>query len=166
MKSQNKFQSNFIFLLSSLLLLSSVVFSQTSTKDKRIIKDSKLAKTEFIKADKLMSNLFDNAYDAMMQRKEELKEEGYVPTVSITAEILGNEAIVHFQDNGIGVKDDDREKLFTPFFTTKATSRKGTGLGLYVIRKIIEDNHGGKIEMSSHYREGTGFLLRIPAAAA
>jgi lipid-binding SYLF domain-containing protein len=62
MKSQNKFQSNFIFLLCSLLLFSSVVFSQTSTKDKRIIKDSKLAKAEFIKADKLMSNLFDNAY--------------------------------------------------------------------------------------------------------
>ena len=62
MKNTNKFPFNFIFLLSSLLLISSVVFSQTSTKDKRIIKDSKLAKAEFIKADKLMSNLFDNAY--------------------------------------------------------------------------------------------------------
>jgi lipid-binding SYLF domain-containing protein len=62
MKSSSKFQFNFIFLLSSLLLFSSVVFSQTSSKNKRIVNDSKQAKTEFIKADKLMSSLFDNAY--------------------------------------------------------------------------------------------------------
>jgi lipid-binding SYLF domain-containing protein len=43
-------------------LISAAVFSQTNSKNKRIIKDSKLAKSEFIKADKLMSNLFDNAY--------------------------------------------------------------------------------------------------------
>ena len=62
MKSSSKFQSNFIFLLSSFLFISSVVFSQTSSKNKRIVNDSKQAKTEFIKADKLMSSLFDNAY--------------------------------------------------------------------------------------------------------
>jgi hypothetical protein len=46
MKSSSKFQFNFIFLLSSLLLFSSVVFSQTSSKNKRIVNDSKQAKTE------------------------------------------------------------------------------------------------------------------------
>ncbi len=52
---------NYVFLL-SLLLTSSAVFSQSNSKNKRIIKDSRTARSEFIKADKLMGNLFDNAY--------------------------------------------------------------------------------------------------------
>ena len=47
---------------------------------------------------------------------------------------------------------------------TKATSRKGTGLGLYVIRKIVEENHGGRIEMESVPGEGTEFRIILPAA--
>jgi signal transduction histidine kinase len=52
--------------------------------------------------------------------------------------------------------------LFTPFFTTKATSQKGTGLGLYVIQRIIE-RHEGTITASSTYGVGTRFTLRLPA---
>lgn len=121
-------------------------------------------KANFTQLQEVFFNLIDNAYDAMIQRKDDLQEEGYFPTLMVQAEHKEGKVILVFQDNGIGVKDDDREKLFTPFFTTKATSRKGTGLGLYVIRKIIEENHGGRIEMISHYREGTTFRISLPAA--
>jgi lipid-binding SYLF domain-containing protein len=62
MKSLIKTQSKVIYPFFSFLLFSSVVFSQTGSSNKRIVKDSKLAKSEFIATDKLMTNLFDNAY--------------------------------------------------------------------------------------------------------
>jgi len=70
------------------------------------------------------------------------------------------------QDNGMGVKPEDMKKVFTPFFTTKVSSRKGTGLGLYVIRTIITDTHHGKIAFDSTYKTGTTFTLHIPLAPA
>ncbi|MFH1867575.1 MAG: HAMP domain-containing sensor histidine kinase, partial [Candidatus Omnitrophota bacterium] len=76
---------------------------------------------------------------------------------SLTMEIV-------IQDNGMGVRDDDKQKLFTPFFTTKTSSRKGTGLGLYVIKKIITDTHKGKITFESEHAVGTRFILELPIA--
>jgi len=64
----------------------------------------------------------------------------------------------------MGIKDKDEEKIFTPFFTTKISSRKGTGLGLYVIRRIITDTHKGKILFESEYKHGTRFILELPLA--
>ena len=98
---------------------------------------------------------------ATVQRKTELKEEGYAGAIKVRAKEVDGLLEIIFSDNGIGVKPADKDKLFTPFFTTKATSKKGTGLGLYVIRKIIEDNHGGKVEMRSVYGQGTDMVLRL-----
>lgn len=107
-------------------------------------------------------NLIDNAYDAMMQRKNDLKEQDYQAKLTIHAHVDVNSLEMIFEDNGIGVKEEDVQKLFTPFFTTKLSSKKGTGLGLYVIRKIIEDNHQGKVEFSSRYMVGTKMKIRLP----
>jgi signal transduction histidine kinase len=62
----------------------------------------------------------------------------------------------------MGVRPEDAGKMFTPFFTTKVSSRKGTGLGLYVIKKIVASNHQGKISVESNYRQGTTFILDLP----
>ena len=72
---------------------------------------------------------------------------------------------VHIEvaDTGIGVEPEGVSKLFVPFYTTKATAEKGTGLGLYVIKKIIEA-HGGTIQMRSKYGEGTTFTIELPVA--
>ena len=110
-------------------------------------------------------NLIDNAYDAMMQRKNELKEPEYHPQLTVYAKAQGESLEMIFEDNGMGVKEEDIGKLFTPFFTTKLSSKKGTGLGLYVIRKIIEDNHKGKVEFSSSYLVGTQMKLILPLIA-
>ncbi|MCA9395154.1 MAG: GAF domain-containing protein [Candidatus Omnitrophica bacterium] len=121
-------------------------------------------KGNFTQLQEVFFNLIDNSYDAMMQRQEELKEEGFRPRLDIFARESGPTIEIILQDNGIGVKESDMHKLFTPFFTTKATSKKGTGLGLYVIRQIIEDNHGGKVNFSSKYKIGSETQIILPVA--
>ena len=96
-------------------------------------------------------NLFLNAYQAMPRsgtlavRASRIQPQG-VPLVAIA-----------IQDTGIGVPVEARAKIFQPFFTTKAM---GTGLGLAVVRRIVE-GHGGTIELSSA-EGGAEFVLRLP----
>jgi two-component system NtrC family sensor kinase len=63
------------------------------------------------------------------------------------------------RDTGCGIKKDDLEKIFDPFFSTKG--QKGTGLGLSVIWGII-DNHKGQITVESEIDKGTSFTIRLP----
>ena len=122
-------------------------------------------------------NLIDNAYDAMMERKQAFKEPGYRGTIRVYTEDThkpdGDGAAsysrshngtfkIKVEDNGMGIKPEDFKKLFTPFFTTKVSSHKGTGLGLYVLKKIIADNHKGRVSLESNYRQGTTFCLELP----
>ncbi|HRZ40772.1 MAG TPA: ATP-binding protein, partial [Candidatus Omnitrophota bacterium] len=95
--------------------------------------------------------------------KSDLKEEGYEPRITIKAERsrMGSMRIV-LEDNGIGIRAEDQEKIFTPFFTTKLSSKKGTGLGLYVIQKLIEENHKGKVFYKSEYGKGTRVYITLP----
>ena len=72
----------------------------------------------------------------------------------------GNLAVV-IEDTGCGMSPDVRNRVFSPFFTTK---ENGTGLGLPVTRKIIED-HGGTLELESQASVGTRFTLRLPIMA-
>ena len=64
----------------------------------------------------------------------------------------------------MGVRKEDINKMFTPFFTTKVSSKKGTGLGMYVIRQIIEDNHGGQVNFISDYKNGSQTTIILPMA--
>jgi len=57
--------------------------------------------------------------------------------------------------------EESRKRLFAPFFTTKATASKGTGLGLYVIQKIVFV-HQGSIKVDSQYGQGTTFTITLP----
>lgn len=118
----------------------------------------------FTQLQEVFFNMVDNSYDAMMQRKEEMKEPGYRGRLEISAQEEGNHLEIFIRDNGMGVKEKDFKRLFTPFFTTKLSSKKGTGLGLYVIRKIIEENHGGKVEFTSEYQKGSQTRLVLPIA--
>ncbi len=70
----------------------------------------------------------------------------------------GDWALVNVRDSGIGIEADVRDKLFTPFFTTK---EDGTGLGLVTSRKIVEA-HGGRITVDSVPSEGTCFTIALP----
>jgi len=109
-------------------------------------------------------NFIDNAYDAIVERRTTLNKEGYRGKITVSARPKDGILEVIVEDNGMGVKEENIKKVFTPFFTTKISARKGTGLGLYVIRRIITDTHKGKIEFESKYKEGTRFILELPIA--
>jgi two-component system sporulation sensor kinase A len=67
---------------------------------------------------------------------------------------------VEISDSGVGIAEENIERLFEPFFTTKSN---GTGLGLYITRRIIEHHHGS-LGVRSKVREGTTFTLKLPLA--
>ncbi|MEJ2633743.1 MAG: ATP-binding protein [Calditrichia bacterium] len=70
-----------------------------------------------------------------------------------------NYALVEISDTGIGISRDNLEKIFNPFFTSKA---EGLGLGLSICSRLIEEN-GGKIDVVSEEGKGTTFILALPA---
>lgn len=122
------------------------------------------------------NNFVGNAWDAIKERQERLTPpKDYKGAIRIQgtaattrdpqAKRTRSELIVTVSDNGIGVKSEDLPKFFVPFFTTKATAEKGTGLGLYVIKKIIEA-HGGTITVESTYGQGTTFTIRLSALSS
>jgi signal transduction histidine kinase len=69
-------------------------------------------------------------------------------------------AVLEVRDHGQGIPEEDREKIFLPFFTTK---RRGTGLGLAIVRKIVAA-HGGLLEVSSQPEQGSVFSVLLPLA--
>jgi len=71
---------------------------------------------------------------------------------------VGDFAIIRVQDNGLGLTEEDRQRVFEPFFSKKAG---GTGLGLYVTHSIIE-RHGGYIDVESEYGVGSTFSVYLP----
>ena len=71
-----------------------------------------------------------------------------------------NDIEISFQDAGVGIAEENREKIFEPFFSTKEVG-KGTGLGLSICYGIIEA-HGGCLEVESRVREGTTFRVILP----
>jgi two-component system sensor histidine kinase HydH len=68
-------------------------------------------------------------------------------------------AVVEVIDNGVGIAPENREKIFLPFFTTKPS---GTGLGMAIVKKIV-DLHGGDITVESGPGQGTRVRISLPA---
>jgi len=69
--------------------------------------------------------------------------------------------VIRIADNGLGMPESVTERLFTPFFTTKAEG-EGTGLGLSISHQIITEKHGGSLKCFSSVRKGTEFVISIP----
>jgi two-component system, NtrC family, sensor kinase len=80
-------------------------------------------------------------------------------TLGATAE--GDEVLFQVQDTGTGISPENLEKIFEPFFTTKPTG-EGTGLGLFISRRLVE-KLGGKIEAESRPGQGALFRIRLPS---
>jgi signal transduction histidine kinase/pSer/pThr/pTyr-binding forkhead associated (FHA) protein len=96
-------------------------------------------------------NLLTNAIDALDEDGGEVK---------ISTQSQGeNEVLITVEDNGTGMPEKIRQRIFDVFFSTKGS--QGTGLGLAVTKKII-DEHGGKIEAQSTPDQGTTFTIRLP----
>ena len=104
-----------------------------------------------------LMNLVTNAIDACIFDPDVDKDH----QVTVTTEREEN-GIIRFdvKDNGCGMSEDVRSKLFSSFFSTKGV--KGTGLGLLVTAKLVEE-HKGSIDVSSTEGEGTTFSIRFPS---
>jgi len=105
-------------------------------------------------------NLLINACDAVEERMLTAVQ-GVQGEISLTLRFDGRDILVVIADNGTGMSDEVKSKLFEPFFTTKPAG-KGTGMGMSIVYRIVQD-HGGEIELQSKPGEGTTFTLRLPA---
>lgn len=99
------------------------------------------------------TNLIHNAIQAMVNKG----------TLMISIRKVGQEALVAISDTGVGIPESIRSKIFDPFFTTKRAG-EGSGLGLGIVKKII-DKHKGRIEVKSEIGVGSEFLVFIPIRA-
>ncbi len=123
-------------------------------------------------------NLLSNAIDALESKRKEKKRKIfktnveaqeqinhssiYSPTIKISTLAHSNNRVeICIQDNGPGMTDEVKKKVFTPFFTTKPIG-KGTGLGLSISYQIVVEKHSGEFQCFSTPGEGTKFIIEIP----
>ena len=135
---------------------------------------------------RVLLNLFNNAFYAVRQRQQQAPAD-YHPTVTVTTRLIPNSperatssaqstglgtgtepGIGHVEirvsDNGTGMSDAVKAKIFQPFFTTKPTG-EGTGLGLSLSYDIVTKGHGGMLDVESVAGERTTFVVRLPMDA-
>jgi signal transduction histidine kinase len=99
------------------------------------------------------TNLIHNALQAM----------DYKGTLEVIANLAGNNILVTVKDTGKGIPESIRERVFEAFFTTKPVGQ-GSGLGLDIVKKIV-DKHAGKIYFESEVGRGTTFFVELPLNA-
>jgi len=113
----------------------------------------------------VMLNLFNNSRDAIAEQK--IKNSSHNGIIDIKIENEDSFYSIHFIDTGGGIEKSILDKIYEPYFTTKGES-KGTGIGLYMSKMIIEENMHGKIDVnvlsadkSPLKYSGTEFVLRL-----
>lgn len=123
-------------------------------------------------------NLLSNAIDALEELNVESSQpssnlqtfnlqaatpmQPVTPYIQITTEVLNNrEVAIRIADNGPGITQQVKGKIFDPFYTTKAVG-SGMGLGLSISYQIIVEKHGGQLHCDSIFGQGTEFVIQIP----
>jgi two-component system NtrC family sensor kinase len=109
-------------------------------------------------------NLISNGFYATAKRKAEIAASDFDPVLSATTRNLGNDVEIRIRDNGTGIPDEVKEKMFNPFFTTKPAG-EGTGLGLSMSHDIIVKQHGGTIDVETQPGQFTEFRIVLPRTA-
>jgi signal transduction histidine kinase len=122
--------------------------------------DSSLPKVNLVPQDigRAVLNLINNAFYAVIEHSKQ--QDNYDPTVSVSTKKSGNKILISVKDNGYGMPDSIKEKIFQPFFTTKPTGQ-GTGLGLSLSYEIVKA-HGGELTVKTKEGEGSEFIVSLP----
>ncbi len=138
--------------------------------------DPDLPKIEVIPQDigRVVLNLINNAFYAVHEKNRQLQAQstdlpgfenleglGYQPTVIVRTKKLENAIEISVQDNGNGIPEAIKDKIFQPFFTTKPTGQ-GTGLGLSLAYDIVTKGHGGALEVVSKNSAGSELIIHLP----
>jgi two-component system, NtrC family, sensor kinase len=120
---------------------------------------------------RVLLNLFNNAFYAVNEKNKNLSianKSTYTPSVSVTTKRIkameeDEDDILEIRviDNGDGIPEAIRLKIFQPFFTTKPTG-EGTGLGLSLSYDIVTKGHSGSLEVESEPNIGTTFIIKLP----
>lgn len=118
--------------------------------DLQVDKGARLVAGDRNKLKQVLLNLFKNSIDAMEQGG----------ALSITVLPSGENVEITIIDEGCGIPKADKEKVFSPFYTTKS---HGTGLGLSISKRIIEQHKGGLLNVESEEGKGTTFTITLPA---
>jgi signal transduction histidine kinase len=117
-----------------------------SSKIKRILdvpQNLPHARCDPAKIEQVIVNLASNAVQAILERRKECGDNKPLPNeeITVSARHIQNELCIDVIDNGIGISPDVESMIFDPFFTTRAPG-EGTGLGLSVCHRIIEEHQG------------------------
>jgi signal transduction histidine kinase len=100
----------------------------------------------------VVDNLIGNAIDAMSDTDRAV--------LTVTTGTEGPYVVLTVADTGVGISEDNREEIFSPFYTTKDLGQ-GTGIGLASVRQLVEA-YGGSIEVETELGEGSCFIVRLP----
>ncbi|GAB2617419.1 sensor histidine kinase [Belliella aquatica] len=144
--------------------------------DIQLVLDTDLGKVSLIKEDftRVVINLCNNAFDAMREKVKKYQvpsteyndravvDGNYLPKLKVTTMLEKGWVRLSLEDNGPGIRDEIKDKIFQPFFTTKKGT-EGTGLGLSITHDIVK-THGGEINIKVEEGKGTEFIIRLPIA--
>ena len=106
---------------------------------------------------KAIDGVLKNAMYAVLRKAEQV---AYSPEIYLGLKVNGDQLDITIRDNGTGIDEKIKDKIFAPFFTTKTTG-EAAGVGLYLCREIVQ-NHRGRIEVESQKGEYTQFLISLP----
>ena len=110
---------------------------------------------------RVLLNLISNGFYASAKRKKEGDDANFQPTLLLSTRNLGQSVEIRIRDNGTGIPDNIKSKMFNPFFTTKPAG-EGTGLGLSISHDIVVKQHGGRIEVVTEHGSYTEFTITLP----
>ncbi|MGB8704430.1 MAG: ATP-binding protein, partial [Gillisia sp.] len=108
---------------------------------------------------RVILNLLTNAFYAVNVKKKKSQEDDYEPAVWISTKKIKDKIEIQIRDNGMGIPEAIKEKIFQPFFTTKPAG-EGTGLGLSLSYDIVKA-HSGELHLESKEGEGTSFSIQL-----
>ncbi|MEG4264541.1 ATP-binding protein, partial [Microcoleus sp. Pol11C1] len=111
-------------------------------------------------------NILANAIDALEESSKErsfseIKANPNQITIRTATDKEGKRVLIWIKDNGVGMSDELKQKIFDHLFTTKSVGQ-GTGLGLAIARQIVVEKHRGELEVNSALHQGTEFVILLP----
>lgn len=112
---------------------------------------------------RVLLNIINNGLYAANEQKSKVTDQSFMPTITVKTNEDEKYVYVYIRDNGVGISEENKKKLFKPFFTTKPVGI-GTGLGLAICREIVIDDHKGDLKVDSKYGEFTEFTIALPKA--